>query len=518
MMSNRSADPLYQLIKSLTKAEKRHFKLYIKRSSSKEDLKIIQLFDALDQQKAFDDKALQKKLAPLSKPQISNLKAHLYKQLLASLRLLKTAESTDLQLSEQLDYARLLYHKGLKNQSLRILDKAKELAKQNSKYNFLAQVISLEKKIETLHITRSGINRVENLMADSIEISEHINRVARLSNLTLQLYGWYVQNGHARNQEDEAAVHAFFSEQLPKDAHAITDFYERMYLYQSYCWYAFIKQDFLQYYRYAQKWIDLFEDQPLMKQVEPGHYIKGVHSLLNAHFDLRNHAAFEVALAQLEAFTQTPACLLNDNFRIHTLIYLYAARLNQHLMHGTFEKGLLLADELDQKLEEFSIYIDRHRLLVFHYKMALLHFGSGQFEKSIDYVMRIINGPVDLRNDLHCYARILQLLAHYELGNLELIEPLTKSAYRFMSKMETLTQIEEAMFKFLRHSFKVNKRDLRPELEAFLSSIKHLEKNRFQTRALAYLDIISWVESKLQKKSMSQVIFEKYIQSKHRYQ
>ena len=24
----------------------------------------------------------------------------------------------------------------------------------------------------------------------------------------------------------------------------ITDFYERLYLYQSYCWYAFIRQDF----------------------------------------------------------------------------------------------------------------------------------------------------------------------------------------------------------------------------------------------------------------------------------
>ena len=47
-MSNRSHDILFQLIKSLEKAEKRHFKLYIKRSSAKEDLKIVRLFDALD--------------------------------------------------------------------------------------------------------------------------------------------------------------------------------------------------------------------------------------------------------------------------------------------------------------------------------------------------------------------------------------------------------------------------------------------------------------------------------------
>ena len=41
---------LFQLIKSLEKAEKRHFKLYIKRSSGNEDLKIVRLFDALDRQ------------------------------------------------------------------------------------------------------------------------------------------------------------------------------------------------------------------------------------------------------------------------------------------------------------------------------------------------------------------------------------------------------------------------------------------------------------------------------------
>ena len=52
MMSNRLTDTLFQLIHSLEKSEKRHFKLYIKRSSAKEDLKIIQLFDALDKLKA----------------------------------------------------------------------------------------------------------------------------------------------------------------------------------------------------------------------------------------------------------------------------------------------------------------------------------------------------------------------------------------------------------------------------------------------------------------------------------
>ncbi len=90
MMSNRFSDTLFQLIHSLEKSEKRNFKLYIKRNSAKEDLKIVQLFDAMDKLSDYDEKLLLKKLPSIEKPQLHNLKSHLYKQLLARLRLLKT--------------------------------------------------------------------------------------------------------------------------------------------------------------------------------------------------------------------------------------------------------------------------------------------------------------------------------------------------------------------------------------------------------------------------------------------
>ena len=198
----------------------------------------------------------------------------------------------DLQLNEQFDYAHILYKKGLFMQSLRILDRAKEMAKANQKFNFLPQLIALEKRIESLHITRSMQDQGRSLSAEANEVSRHIDMVARLSNLALQLFSWFVQNGHARNEEDEKDIKKFMKENLPANVWDRTGFYERLYLYQSYTWYAFIRQDFLQYYRYAQKWVDLFTEQPMMIRVETGHYIKGMHNLMNAHFDLRNYREF----------------------------------------------------------------------------------------------------------------------------------------------------------------------------------------------------------------------------------
>ena len=83
-----------------------------------------------------------------------------------------------------------------------------------------------------------------------------------------------------------------------------------------------------------------------------------------------------------------------------------------------------------------------------------------------------------------------------------------------MAKMENLTVIEEAMFKFLRNSFKVSPRKLKPELEKFLDTIIQFEKSRFETRAFAYLDVISWVESKVYNRSVSSIIQEKVSKSK----
>ena len=67
MMSNRFTDTLFQLVHSLEKAEKRNFKLYIKRSSGNEHLKIIELFDALDKLDEYDETVLLKKLSSIQK-------------------------------------------------------------------------------------------------------------------------------------------------------------------------------------------------------------------------------------------------------------------------------------------------------------------------------------------------------------------------------------------------------------------------------------------------------------------
>jgi len=513
-MPNRSTDTLFQLIKSLEKGEKRYFKLYANRNSSSEELKVVQLFDALDKMEYYDEALLLKKNESIKKQQLSNLKAHLYRQILTSLRLITDESNIDMQLHEQMDHARILYNKGLYLQSLKVLDKMKDLARSHNQLTYLQQVLFFEKNIEALYITRSMQDRADQLSKESDGVNLQLSLASELSNLALQLYSWYIKNGHSRNEEEDMAVQDFFVNHLGDKAGKCKGFYERLYLYQSYCWNAFIKQDFLQYYRYTQKWVNLFDEEPYMLEIETGIYIKGMHNLMGAHFNLMNHAKLRETLSIFERFCNSSIVQNNINNRVQSFIYKTISHFNRHFLEGSFTEGLEMIPGIETHLKEYELYIDRHRVLVFYYKIACLYFGSGDYEKTIDYLNKIINWKVDLRTDLQCYSRLLHLIAHYELGNEEILDHLIKSVYRFMAKMHNLSVVEEEIFRFIRKSFHLSVRNVKPELEKLLIKLKALQEDRFETRAFIYLDIISWIESKLDNIPVQEVLKKKFTRKK----
>ena len=85
-MTTDYKENLFVLIKSLSKSEKRQFKLFVGRMGSNLDSKFLKLFNILDKIESYDEKLILKKRV-VSKQQLSNLKAHLYKQILISLKL-----------------------------------------------------------------------------------------------------------------------------------------------------------------------------------------------------------------------------------------------------------------------------------------------------------------------------------------------------------------------------------------------------------------------------------------------
>lgn len=512
-MPNRSTDALFQLVKSLEKSEKRNFKLYVGRNSAQMDLKIVHLFDALDRMDDFDEALLLKRNPDIKKQQLSNLKAQLYRQILTSLRLIRD-EDIDINLREQMDFARILYNKGLYHQSLKVLDKIKELAASRFQDTFILQAIIFEKKIEGLHITRSMEDRAEQLAQEADGATTRLTLINKLSNLALQMYGWYIKMGHARDEKDVNAVKLYYSTNLPNVQPANMGFYEKLYWCQCECWYAFILQDLLHYYKATRRWVDLFSTFSYMIPVETGQYIKGMHNLLSAHFMLGNGERFVETLIVFQQFADSEAGQFSNNIQIQTFLYLYTAKINHHFIEGTFTGGLTLVPAIEEKLLEYELQLDKHRVLVFYYKIACLYFGSGDNERAIYYLNRIINWKMNLRTDLQCYSRLLHLIAHYELGNDDLLEYLIKSVYRFMAKMQNLSVVEEEIFKFLKRSFYLDPRKLKTAFTQLKDKLEKYKGHPLESRSYMYLDIIGWLESKIEGVPVQDVIRKRYLKGR----
>jgi hypothetical protein len=53
-------------------------------------------------------------------------------------------------------------------------------------------------------------NRADQLTNESEDVNEKLTVVNKLSNLSLQLYSWYIQHGHARNKKDFDELKEYF--------------------------------------------------------------------------------------------------------------------------------------------------------------------------------------------------------------------------------------------------------------------------------------------------------------------
>jgi hypothetical protein len=504
-------DNLFALVKSLTKSEKRQFKLFVGRLGVNADSKFLSLFTLLDKSNSYTEKQILKS-TDIQKKQLANIKAHLYKQILISLKMNPVHQNIRSQIREQLDFASILYHKGLYKQGLKILDKAKELAVNHEEKNLAYEIVELEKVIESQYITRSINTRADELTAQSKALSEANLIASKFSNLSLLLYSRLLKTGYAKDEEESRKVTAYFNAGLPKYKFADLGFREKLWLYNAYLWHSFLMQDFLSCYRYASKWVDLFYQQEQMIKLNPVFFLKGNNHLLEALFFLKKKEKFKRTLLNLENAVADKTFPKNENLEALCFLYINLNKVNHYVIDGSFKDGLHLIPIIEKDLLRFKDRIDEHHQMVFYYKFASMHFGSGNYQETILCLDKIIhNKTLTMREDLLCFSRILSLIAHYEAGEDEHLDADLISVYKFLIKMNDLYEVQKEMIKFIRGLQDIYPHDLKEAFKNLLDKIRVYENHPFERRAFLYLDIISWLESKISNTPVDQVIRSKYL-------
>ena len=183
-------------------------------------------------------------------------------------------------------------------------------------------------------------------------------------------------------------------------------------------------------------------------------------------------------------------------------------------MSGTFEEGLSLIEPVLAGIDHYKQKIDEHHVMIFYYKIACLHFGCGQYKDCIQYLGFIINDKsLGMREDLLCFSRILNLVAHYEAGIDYELDRLIRSTYKFLIKMEDLHQVQRAMISFIRSLTDVYPSEIKKAFKNLHRTLKQYENDPFERRSFLYLDILTWLQSNIEGKSIPALIKERVNQA-----
>lgn len=500
-------DQVFKLVKSLTKAEKRNFRLYAKRIQNNEELLFLRLFDLIDKQKVLNEKEIISKLANIDKGKLSNVKRHLYKQIVTSLRMIHKEKRANFKVREYIDFAYILYGKGLYLQALKILNKAKVLAQKYHLIYMQLTIVELEKTIEARHITRTGYKKNYELVEECKFIQNNANNTVILSNLRLKTQSIYLESGHVQNEDDVAKVKSYYLQELDKIKNAELGGLELVYLAQAGLWYHYILMEFEKCLEHAKKWVEILNANPSLISRDVNMYMRGYHYILVSAYNIQNRKIHGLHLAELEAYRKSEYLKFNPNSQIISFLYVHIARLDNITLNGRFGEAEATIVRSLNRLKRYSFKIDDHRILLFYYKFAWVYLGNNQPEKAIIYTTKIINNELkSLRKNIQNYTRILHLICHYELENYNILDYLLQTSSNYFNRSKDVNhflQLSMEMFKQLKVKGKMDHRNV---FKDYLTEFRTINKDPYERRALVYLDMISWLESKIKGVSLEAII------------
>jgi len=500
-MSISKTEDVFDLVKSLTKAEKRAFRLYAGRIQDGENLLYMQLFDIIERMKILDESLIKKKIINLGNTQYSNLKRHLHKQILNSLKLLHKEKRPNLFIREQIDFAYVLYGKGLYMQALKILGKAKKEAYKNHTDFSLLTIIEMEKMIQSRHITRTKTEPIEQLVKEADDCANKLFSRVHLSNISVRLHRYYILNGHVKSQKDFDIVEKDFKADLEKvDVKGLGQM-ELVYLYQSYVWYYYVQNNFEKCGFYAQKWIDLFKDNKDMPTRDINLFFRGYHYLLTSLFNLRNTKAFKKRLAELEAFRKDNYKKFNYNTQIISFLYVHTGRLNRHFLEGSYIDGSESLKSTIRRISRYGSRLDPHKILVLYYKIAWMFIAAGKPNKAARYLNEIIfMQRHSLREDIQSYSRLLHLIMHYDCEDFYALPGLIKTYDTYFKKVEERNKVQIKILSLFKDLADAPILERKAIFQKYYDELLQLQADPYEQRAFMYLAILPWLKGKIEKR------------------
>ncbi len=501
-------DELVRLILSLTKSEKRYFKMFTSLQSGEKSY--LKLFDALEEMEEYDEGKIKKmfKEEEFIK-RLPAVKHYLYAQILKSLRVIYSGNTIHSQLKEMIEDVSILYEKRLYKQCSKIIEKAKDLAKNNEDILQLMEINVWEQKVQIELLT---LEKFEKTLAPShaeeVKLVELQTNIVEYRNLYNRIILINKKIKEARTEEEMQAFQEIINHPLMLSVSTATTFDSKYCFYQTHLIYNHAKGDNEACLEIVQKQMELLEQFPQKIEETPKIYVNTLNNLLLCQIHIHNYKDFDKTLTKLRALS-----LKSQSLEVNRFMTSYSFEMVMYLDTGEFAKSATIRQGIIDGLEKYSGKINAIEEITMLYNLFYSYFGTGEFQKALKILNQLLNEyQKELRYDVQSSVRILNLILHFELKNTQLLEYNAISAYRFLYKSNRLYKLEKVVLDYIRkkmHHIYTPK----DQLEAFIElrkSFMELAEHPYEKKAFEYFDYISWLDSHIENRSFEEVVKEKF--------
>lgn len=406
---------VFQLVRSLTKAEKRFFNLYS--ALSEGDKNYVKLFQALEKMTEYDEKKLKKKLA--GERFLSNLsyeKNYLFKMLMRSLRIFHDEGDTENMLHSRFMDINILTEKGLYQASRDALKKTMQVAERNNKSEYLIALLKIDTELDDRMYDIGKTTK--NIERHFIEIEHHVEQIQSY-NIYKKLYDSFWIHARQRREKGMEGLRKLMN--LPE-----LKKYPEKAGFQSQKFFLSINSSFNMFegrvkesLAYSEKLIALISGQPELIRDQPKTYYATINNLIGRYIYLGEENKFFDTLTQFRSFPDKVNPLRKRFYTVKVATSSIQLELEFYLFNNQQKKAMQRLPKLVSVLKEYDEEIPPEHVLTLNYTAACIYFNNGHYKDALRHVHRIINDEElqDQRIDLQCNARLMRICCYHDIND-----------------------------------------------------------------------------------------------------
>jgi len=498
---------LFKLIKSLTKSEKRFFKLSSSLQSGEKNY--LKIFDYIEKKNEYNESEL--KLHFKNETFIKHLpseKNHVYKLILKSLRSYYSEQSVNSILKQDIKNVEILYNKALYRECEKFVSRAKQIAEKHEKFYYWVELINWEKKLlDSAYEAGVFSINLDKLIEEEEIVIAKLRNLAEYTVIYSKINLVFRSGGFTRNETERKVVEDIADYHLIKGKNTAlsTKAASICYYIKGLC--AATNRNYDDSFQFFNRAREILDKNPHIKSDTGVRYVMTLFHLLRCYIDNKEFDQAKHLISDIRALQY------NKGFKsVDISVRIFANSYNQELVmlhaKGEFQKSVALIPEIEKKQEIYKGKVSKEMELILTYNKAYSCFGIGDFKRALLYLNDVLNdNEQKLRQDIYSFARLFNLVIHYELGNYEFLEYVVKSTNRYLNKQARNYEIENACIKQIRKLSKTPVEVNRIEIFKSLNNDIHtLLKDHNEQVVLEYFNIEAWVKSKIQKLSFEKVI------------